>query len=229
MNGFLRIGLSFLALMLASGCALPTGLLRSRWAMEDFEYAEKYADGAERGDLLGKLKQAADARFQENASGMFISAGYAKRKEVEDGLFAVDIGGESYMTSYLTGRASLLGMVNDEDWYTGVDTGIRLQSPSRLAPFVGIGFQGGAASETVIADDDGIDNDDDGSIDERREKDRRLSGALAAFYPEVGTHFWWTPQLRLSGYGRYLMTTEGREHDDWLVGFGIAVFTNPDR
>ena len=129
--------LALVAAPLLSGCALPTGILRSRWAMEDFEYSEKYADGAEQGDLVGKLKQAADARFQEGASGMFVSTGYAKRKEVEDGLFAIDLGSEAYFTSYLTGRASLMGMVNDEDWYTGVDTGLRLQTPSRLAPFVG--------------------------------------------------------------------------------------------
>ena len=34
------------------GCALPTGILRSRWAMEDHEYAEKYCDGAEKSDVL---------------------------------------------------------------------------------------------------------------------------------------------------------------------------------
>lgn len=194
--------------------------------MEDFEYAEKYAEGAERGNLLGKLKQASDARFQDDAQGFFVSTGFAKRKEVEDGLLAIDVGAEKYLTSYLTGRASLTGMVNDEDWYTGVDTGLRLQSPSRLAPFVGVGLFGGGAKETVLADDDGIDNDDDGSIDERREKDTRFSGGLAAIYPEVGAHFWWTPQLRFSGYGRYMLTSEGREHDDWLIGFGLAVFTN---
>ena len=212
--------------ILMSGCALPSGVLRSRWAMEDLEYAHKYSDGAEQGDVLGKLKQASDARFLDGAHGLFVSTGYAKRKEVEDGLFAIDVGAENYFTSYMTGRVSLMAMVNDDDWFTGLDGGLRLQSPSRLAPFAGVGFFGGGAQETVIADDDGKDNDDDGVIDERKEKANRFSGGLAAFYPEVGAHYWWTPQLRLSGYGRYLMTSEGRDHDDWLVGFGLAVFTN---
>lgn len=218
----LVVGLCF-----QGGCALPTGILRSRWAMDDAEYAEKYCDGAEKTDVLGKLKQAVDARFQADASGMFVSGGYAKRTDADHGLFAIDIGTESYCTSFLTGRASLMGMGNGDDWFTGADLGLRLQTPTRLAPFVGAGVYAGYADEEVLADDDGKDNDDDGSIDEWREKDERFSGALAAVYPEVGAHFWWTPQVRLTGYGRYMVTTEGRTADDWQIGVGLAVFTNP--
>lgn len=212
-----------------SGCALPTGILKSRWAMDDPEYAEKYCDGAEKSDVLGKLKQAVDARFQEDASGLFVSGGYAKRSDADDGLVSIDIGAESYFTSYLTGRASLMGMGNGEDWFTGLDAGLRLQSPTRLAPFVGAGVFAGYARETVIADDDWKDNDDDGLIDEYREKDKRISGGIAAFYPEVGAHFWWTPKIRLSSYGRYMVTTEGSDANDWQFGVGLAMFTNPNR
>jgi hypothetical protein len=28
----------------------------------------------------------------------------------------------------------------------------------------------------------------------------------------------------LTGFGRYMVTTEGRDDDDWLVGGGIAFF-----
>jgi hypothetical protein len=216
-----------LAAVVGSGCSLPTGVLKSRWAMDDPEYAEKYCDGAEKGDLLGKLKQAADARFQEDASGLFVSGGYSLRADDDDGLFAIDIGAESYFASYVTGRASLMGLGNGEDWFTGVDAGLRLQSPSRLAPFVGAGVFGGYAKEVVPAGDDWIDNDDDGFIDESGEDDERLSGALAAIYPELGAHFWWNPNVRLTGFGRYLVTTDGRSSDDWLFGVGLAVFTNP--
>ncbi|MCA9137344.1 MAG: hypothetical protein KDB00_11315 [Planctomycetales bacterium] len=210
-----------------SGCALPTGILKSRWAMSDPEYAEMYCDGAEKSDVLGKLKQAVDARFQEDASGLFVSGGYAKRSDADHGLAAIDVGAEAYFTSYLTGRASLMGMGNGDDWFTGLDTGLRLQTPTRLAPFVGAGMYAGYARESVLADDDWQDNDDDGSIDEWGEKKKRFSGAMAAVYPEVGAHFWWTPQIRLTSYGRYMVTTEGRTADDWQLGFGLAVFSNP--
>ncbi len=216
------------ATCLAGGCALPTGILKSRWAMDDPEYAEKYCDGADKSDILGKLKQAADARFQEDASGTFYSAGFAQRSESKNGMFAIDVGSEDYLASYLTSRSSLMLMGNGDDWFTGGDIGLRLQTPSRLAPFVGIGAYAGYAKESVPAENDWRDNDDDGVIDEDGEEKERFSGALAAIYPEVGAHFWWTPQIRISGQGRYMVTTEGRSADDWLLGFGIAFFTNPN-
>ena len=83
----------------------------------------------------------------------------------------------------------------------------------------------GYAKEVVPADDDWVDNDDDGFVDESGEDKERFSGFLASVYPEVGGHFWWTPRLRLTGFGRYMFTTEGRDQDDWLIGGGLAVFT----
>lgn len=163
----------------------------------------------------------------DQASGMFVSSGIAYRPDTDHGLFNIDIGSETYVTSYMTGRVSLMGLVNSDDWFTGADTGVRLQTPTRLAPFVGIGANTGFASETVVADDDWENNDDDGFIDEYGEEDWRISGAYISVYPEVGTHFWWTPDLRLSTYGRYMVSSEGRRADDWLIGASVAIFTNP--
>ena len=52
-NVLIFLSVFFLA---SFGCALPTGMLRSRWAMDDNAYAEKYAQGAEKSDIAGKLK-----------------------------------------------------------------------------------------------------------------------------------------------------------------------------
>ena len=79
----------------------------------------------------------------------------------------------------------------------------------------------------MSADDDWKDNDDDGLVDEFGEEDERISGTLAAVYPELGAHFWWTPQVRLTSYGRYMVTTEGSDANDWQFGVGLALFTNP--
>jgi hypothetical protein len=206
---------------------LPSGLLHSRWAMEDPEYAEKYCDGAKKSDPLGKLKQASDARFQGGASGLLLSAGYTRRADDDNGMATLGIGGEAYLTSFLTGRTSLTGFGAGEDWFTGLDGGLRLQAPSRFAPFVGLGGYAGYARETVPAEDDWIDNDDDGFVDEYGEDKKRLSGIFTAIYPEAGAHFWWNPNVRLTTYGKYLVTTEGRKRDDWMIGGGIAFFTNP--
>jgi hypothetical protein len=195
--------------------------------MQDAEYAEKYCDGADKSDVLGKLKQAADARFQDDACGLFVSGGYAKRSAAEDGLAAIDVGGEAYLTSSVTGRISWMGMGNGDDWFTGADAGVRLQTPTRLAAFVGAGVFAGYAEETIPADDDWKDNDDDGLVDERGEDDERISGTLATVYPELGAHFWWTPKVRLTSYGRYMVTTEGSSASDWQFGVGLAIFTNP--
>lgn len=48
---------------------------KSRYAMSDPVYAKKYAEGAERGDLLGKAKQAVDARHVAGLGGWFVSGG----------------------------------------------------------------------------------------------------------------------------------------------------------
>jgi hypothetical protein len=216
--------MGMLGFAFGSGCALPTGLLHSRWAMDDPEYAAKYEDGADKTDLVGKVKQASDARFVEGSSGLYASVGTSTWGGGDVAMGGAEIGAESYLTSYLTGRAALSAFANDEDAYLGGDVGMRLQVPSRIAPFVGAGTFAGYAKKTVVSDQDGEDNNEDGSIDEPGEEEEKISGAIAAIYPELGLHFWWTPQLRLTGFGRYLITTDGRDSDDWLVGGGIALF-----
>lgn len=224
----LSVCLSTLGLIVSSGCVAPTGILRSRWAMDDPKYAEKYADGAPKSDVLGKLKQAADARFVEGASGLYGSAGVSARPIGNGTWGTVEVGTESYLASFLTMRGSLMGATDGDDYFTGADAGLRVQLPTRLAPFAGVGVFLGAAEEEVLADNDWIDNDDDGRIDEPGEERERFSGALAAFYPELGTHFWWNPNVRLTGFGRYFVTTHGRRNDDWVVGIGLALFSGSE-
>ena len=194
--------------------------------MDDPEYAEKYCDGAEKSDIPGKIKQASDARFLDGAAGYFISGGVMSRPDANSELAGIDLGIEGYAASFLTTRGSLMLLTDGDDLFTGGDVGLRVQTPTRLAPFAGVGLFAGYAKEVVPADDDWIDNDNDGFTDERGEDRERFSDFLASVYPEVGTHFWWTPNLRLTGFGRYMVTTEGRDDDDWLIGGGLALFTN---
>ncbi len=48
---------------------------KSRYAMSDPVYATNYAEGAERGVLFGKAKQAVDARHVAGLGGWFVSGG----------------------------------------------------------------------------------------------------------------------------------------------------------
>jgi len=124
----------------------------------------------------------------------------------------------------MTSRAALAVNAGDGEGRLGFDLGTRFQTPSRIAPFAGVGIFLGARPHKDLADMDGLDNDDDGFIDEHNEKDWDLDNFLAAVYPEVGAHLWLNGRWRLTAYGRYLVTTEGRGHDDWLLGGQLTVF-----
>lgn len=193
--------------------------------MDDEVYAAKYADGAGKTDILGKAKQALDARHAAGLGGVYVSAGGQYKADVEEPFVGAEIGIESYPTSWFTGRAALATYIGDDEGYAGLDAGFRLQTPTRIAPFVGVGTFHGGSRGVELADWDGVDNDDDGLIDERGEEKSGVDDWLSAVYPEAGTHLWVNGNLRLTAYGRYFVTTEGREHDDWLVGLQLAAFS----
>ncbi len=210
-----------LALVTCSGCSL----LKSRYAMDDPVYAEKYAEGAERSDVLGKAKQAFDARHAEGLSGRYVSGGAQYQATADEPFLGAELGLEHYGTSWASSRAALAANVGDGAGRIGVDLGARLQTPSRIAPFAGVGLFLGAWPHKELADMDNIDNDDDGWIDEWGEKDWEFDHWLAAAYPEIGIHAWLNGSWRLTAYGRYFVTTEGRAHDDWLIGGQITAFS----
>lgn len=204
---------------------IPSGFLKSRWAMSDPQYAQKYAKGASKTNLPKKIKQAADARFVDNFAGWYFSTGLSSIGDTPAPLGSIEVGYTGYQTSYLTNRVGFIAAINNEDFYVGGETGIRLQTPTRLAPFVGVGLFAGASSTRSPAEHDNVDNDDDGAIDEDGETEFDFDGALAAVYPEAGLHFWWSPRVRLSGFGRYLVTTEGRRADSTYFGMTIAILS----
>lgn len=205
---------------------IPGEWLKSRWAMSDPEYAEKYAEGVSKTDIAGKVKQASDARFVKQTSGFYGSAGITQFSGVANPMGSLEIGYTGYWTSYLTNRVGLILAANDDDYFTGAEVGMRLQTPTRMAPFVGAGLFIGGSSVTTIVDDDNIDNDDDGSVDELGEEEEIFNGVLSGIYPETGIHFWWTPRVRISGFGRYMITTEGRSSDAWYFGSSIAILSH---
>ena len=216
----MRVLLICLIIVAGNGCSL----LKSRYAMDDPVYAEKYADGAEKSDVVGKAKQALDARHTEGLGGLYLSGGAQYQADADEPFVGAELGTEAYATSWLTARAALATSIGDNEGYLGLDAGLRLQTPTRVAPFVGIGMFHGASRGVELADWDGLDNDDDGLLDERGETKSGVDDWLSAVYPEVGTHVWLNGSWRITAYGRYFVTSEGRAHDDWLVGGQLTVF-----
>ncbi len=217
----MRILISCLILVTGSGCSL----LNSRYAMDDPVYAEKYAQGAEKSDVLGKAKQALDARHADGLAGYYLSGGAQYQAKASEPFVGAEAGLEGYATSWLSSRFALAVYGGDGEGRLGADLGARVQTPSRVAPFAGVGMFLGARPHKDLADMDGLDNDDDGWIDEHGEDEWDLDNWLIAVYPEVGVHAWLNGSLRLTAYGRYFVTTEGRVHDDWLVGCQLTAFS----
>lgn len=188
--------------------------------MDDYDYHAKYSRPYEEGEKIPRMaKQMIDARHVAGKSGVSLNVAASDRPAA----VGADIGGFHYPVAWFEERASLAGLLTTGpgDGFVGATGGFRVQSPTRLAPFVGIGGFAGSDSYEVDAESDFIDNDNDLFVDEPGEV-RDESRLLAAVYPEVGAHFWLTSQLRLTGSASYYMTTRGRDEDFWFIGVGLG-------
>ncbi|MBP89422.1 MAG: hypothetical protein CMJ64_22375 [Planctomycetaceae bacterium] len=97
------------------------------------------------------------------------------------------------------------------------------QTPTRLAPFVGVGALAAGGERDVS--DDGLDNDNNLLVDEPNED---LSEYFASVYPEVGVHYWLTPRVRLTAGAAYQVTSTGRDDDQWTFGIGLSLLSPSD-
>lgn len=211
--------------------AIPCALLacsacsewKSRYAMSDPVYAAKYAEGAERGDIPGKIKQALDARHVAGLNGWSVSGGALYRPKSDETLAGGTIGFESYPLNWMSHHLGLATYISESEGFMGAESGLRFQFPSRVTPFAGVGgFVG--ASRTVVDTADGSDNDDDGFVDEPGEVYSQIDEFLVAIYPELGAHLWINGNWRASVSGRYFCTSLSDAHDDWMLGGQLTYF-----
>lgn len=231
---------------------LLTGCSSSKWAIEDPVYAEKYERPYEDGEKLPRMaKQIVDARHLANRSGTYVAGAYRDDPRSQAGsIGAFSYGANAATSSYLGGNLSHTDF--DGETLLGLETGTRIQAPSRLAPFAGAGATGGASADAigrtvalvlgaivyVLVTDDDDDHDHDSSHhssnshthdhDHDDDNDWRLHySPFAAVYPEVGVHYWVTHDTRLTFNARYMVTTEGRDHDFWLFGLSLGFLKQP--
>ena len=139
----------------------------------------------------------------------------------------VGLGAFNYNYRYLSTRLAMyiLGSESIDDAFLGAETGIRFELGTVVSPFIGLGGYYGYHVENSPAEDDELDNDGDGQVDEDGEEDARIDKSVATIYPEAGLHVWIDKRTRFSLSGKYHITTEGRASDFWLfcVGFSFAV------
>lgn len=214
------IAITLLLALAAPGCSL-----RSRWALDDPDYQAKYGCDQHDAPLGRKIKRAVDGRWLGGKGGVALGAGGQTDPAT--------VGGEleffGYPESYLElhGGITGLGGTSADDFFGGGHFGARLQAPARVAPFIGFGTFGGWSTQTVEANEDGTDNDEDGWTDESDETETEIDNALAAVFPEVGVHVWTNSRVRVTGVARYMITTEGRDYDNWY--FGVSIGYRPQR
>jgi hypothetical protein len=193
--------------------------------MDDRDYAAKYGKPYGDDKIVRMAKQCVDARHVAGKRGGYLSAAVQGDPVSVGG----HLGGFAYSSPSFEGRVALAGLAGTgaKDLFVGIDGGLRFQTPTRLAPFVGVGTFLGYNKREVWGWRDGIDNDGDLQIDEPDEE-RAEYGFLAAVYPELGAHFWLNSRTRLTASGAYYVTTDGRDTDFWFFGLGIGMLLGGD-
>ena len=178
--------------------------------------------------LLGMIARPSLSRADESwehpvyETGVYCELGGRSSPDIVGGELGIHVL-DSEVLSMRCGL-SFLASEELEDFFGGFSLGVRYNTETRVSAFVGMGVYAGYSKETVLADEDRIDNDDDGFVDEAGEEKDIVDNVLASIYPEAGVHLWISDRSRLTLSARYHVTTEGRENDFWLYSFGIAFF-----
>ncbi len=205
----------FCLIFLSAATLTFAGCQGSRWARRDADYAHKYAKHTD--SVPRMVKQAVDARHLRGKGGGYIA--FAGRDDPT--ALGAEVGMSQYGEPWYETRVGLATLVHDggdHPFSAGLTGSLRAQTPTRLAPFVGVGAYGGYSAFSR-ADGDGRDNDKDGQIDEDGELD---SGIALAIYPEAGVHYWLNHRLRLTASASYYVTNQGRDDDFLFYSVGLA-------
>ncbi|MCP3923649.1 MAG: hypothetical protein GY714_13800 [Desulfobacterales bacterium] len=107
--------------------------------------------------------------------------------------------------------------------YAGASVGMRFHLPGKFTPFIGAHVFCGAHEETESADKDGIDNDEDGVIDEYGETKSTGKDYLVGIYPEAGFMFTVSDHVQLVISAKYYVTGDEDEGERWIGCVGLNI------
>ncbi|MEZ5944135.1 MAG: hypothetical protein R3C18_22310 [Planctomycetaceae bacterium] len=190
----------------------------SKYGMDHAAYVKKYDRPYERGEKLWRMgKQMVDARHIAGQSGGTATvSGGASRKA---GGIGGELGGVQYVNPWLSVNGGLNGMLTitggDGFALLGVRAGARLQTPTRLAPYAGVGAYAGIgpSSKPVPVPANPFE-----------ERDDYVTQGIVAVYPEAGIHWWATGRVGVSAGSQYWMTSEGDGF--WYHGLTLTVLAD---
>ena len=188
--------------------------------MDDARYADRFSGPYSKRPLNKLLRQGEeiiDARFQEGRSGLYTGAGIATRQRAA----AVGEVGVTWLpTSWSTVRIGAEGMLAEglPTYLTGGIVGVRLQSPTRFSPYVGLAGMAGVADTSTTAQSTYIDKQ--GNLVQEGDRVPGVTKGLAAIIPEVGMSYWFTSRVRLNVGASYYLTTDagsGSANKDFVL------------
>lgn len=190
---------------------LPIGCRgTSKYGMDHPEYVRKYDRPYKPGEKYWRMpKQMIDARHVAGDVGGTMGLGGGLSKHA--GGLGADLGGVFYSRSWLsfnTGLNGMLGASGDDGFaLLGVRAGARVQTPTRLAPYAGIGAYAGLGPSTKPNPD--YEQPNPYSFSSEPKQSRYATQGLVAAYPEFGLHWWCSGRVGVSVGSQYWMTSEG--------------------
>jgi hypothetical protein len=201
---------ALIALLTLSSIAMADEwVFAPKWAMNNEEYAQKYSVPYS-DDPLVRRKQIRnemfDATFQDGAYGVY--GGGSGSPLANETVGQLDIGVFKMPTAWSTLRLGANGMVVDGHGMAGGELGFRLHTPTRLAPYVGLGGVldlSGLRFQAKQFRYNPYYYDSQGNPHPNLYKGYFPQG-MAAIVPETGLSYWLTTSTRLNLGVSYYVT-----------------------
>lgn len=153
---------------------------------------------------------------------------YDKAEDTDQANVAVGVGatGKNVQLYGTLGLGNLAEEQPDleEQIQVNVSAGLRLVIDSpRVKPFAGVSARFGSISDEIPAENDDIDNDDDGAVDEDGEVAEVNLYQEFTFFGELGARIELTEPVSIILNAKYPIYWSEGERDEWFYGFSLVL------
>jgi len=166
--------------------------------------------------------------FRDDAS-LYVGIGFNEMSKLN----RVDVGIDAYPPGWVAGLYGDFGVLLDAEalskgqdalWGFGVSLGIRSSLGWVIEPYIGGGIFLGINGDSAPAEDDNIDNDEDGAVDEDGELKTISSGIAAGAKGELGVRARLGVLRLLVAYQGIGISTNGGQGSEagLFIAFGIG-------